>query len=129
MIRIESNETQELHNKAQEFLESIKPLLYTNECTFRESDKNLKFDKRYPLTHEQKIGIIKKLDASDCIMTEPNDNPRYKDSEVYAFVKDQILTIYGEEEPVTLYIKMYRSDLKSYDVVIVISFHEEGMFD
>ena len=57
--------------KAQAFLIQIKPLLATNECQFMQNEKNIAFDRLYPLKHEQ----------------------------------------------------------RTFDLVIVISFHEEGMYD
>ena len=127
MIRIEFDI--DLFEKAENFLKSIKPLLYTNDYTFRQHEKNLQFDRQYNLTNKQKINIIMSLEAKDCIKIEPNNNPRYKDSEVYVFLRDETLVIYGEEDQVKLYIKMYQSELPSYNKVIVISFHQEGVFD
>ena len=75
---------------------------------------------------ENLIGVVH-LEEHDCIKIEPNNNPRYTDSEVYVFSKDCKLFIYGEEEILTLYIKMYVQESSNYDVVIVISFHQEGM--
>ena len=72
--------------------------------------------------HEEKVNIIKSLEKHDCIKIEPNNNPRYTDSEVYVFSKDCKLFIYGEEEILTLYIKMYVQESSNYDVVIVIFF-------
>ena len=37
--------------------------------------------------------------------------------------------VYGENETHKLYIKMYLAETPSFDIVIVISFHEEGMYD
>ena len=94
-----------------------------------QSEKNISFDRCYPLTHEQKIDIIKTLVTEHCIKVEPNNNPRYAESEVYVFIQTLMLSIYGEEEEVTLYIKMYLNEEKHNDCVIVISFHAEGMYD
>lgn len=113
--------------KARLFLKKIKPILATNECIFRQSEKNREFDRCCPIMHEEKVNIIKSLEEHDCIKIEPNNNPRYTDSEVYVFSKDCKLFIYGEEEILTLYIKMYVQESSNYDVVIGISFHQEGM--
>lgn len=100
----------------------------TNDCKFEVSEKNREFDKRYPLKHEQKVDIIKGLSADDCIKIGPNDNKRYTDAEIYTFTKDVIIPAYGYDEEVRLYIKMYRLPEKTYDLVVVISFHEEGLY-
>lgn len=68
------------------------------------------------------------MTADDCTGIEPNDNPRYPEAEVYKFIKACHLNVYGEETDVTLYIKAYLREKQYYDLVIVISFHEEGMF-
>lgn len=74
--------------KARLFLKKIKPILATNECIFRQSEKNREFDRCCPIMHEEKVNIIKSLEEHDCIKIEPNNNPRYTDSEVYVFSKD-----------------------------------------
>lgn len=129
VIHIGNSLLPEDFEKARSFLTRIKPLLLTKECVFKQSEKNALFDRCHPLTHEQRVDIIKTLVAEDCVKIEPNNNPRYADSEVYAFIKTLPLTSYGEEELVTLYIKMYLNEQKHYDIVIVISFHPEGMHD
>ena len=129
VIRIGNSLLPEDLEKARSFLARIRPLLATKECLFKQSEKNILFDRCYPLTHEQKVNIIKTLAAEDCVKVEPNNNPRYAESEVYAFIKTLMLPSYGEEEEVTLYIKMYLNEEKHYDIVIVISFHSEGMHD
>ena len=117
------------YQKAEEFLKRIKPLLLTNECQFKKSYKNNAFDQQFNLRNEQKVEIIKSLTADDCVKIAPNDNPRYADSEVYQFIKCVELLVYGENETHKLYIKMYLAETPSFDIVIVISFHEEGMYD
>ena len=117
------------HEKAELFLKRIKPLLFTKEYTFAQRDKNIEFDRLYSLTDEQKAEIIKSLTPDDCISVEPNNNPRYPNAEVYAFIKGQQLLSYGEVEYVRLYIKMYLDEKKHNDMVIIISFHPEGMYD
>ena len=117
------------YKKAEEFLKRIKPLLATNDCQFKKSFKNTAFDRQFNLQNEQKIEIIKSLTAYDCIKIAPNDNPRYSESEVYQFIKCIDLLVYGENETRKLYIKMYLAEQPSFDIVIVISFHEEGEYD
>ena len=36
---------------------------------------------------------------------------------------------YGDKVSIDLYTKMYIEEKKTYDLVVVISFHEEGMID
>lgn len=116
------------YKKAEEFLKRIKPLLATNECQFKKSLKNTAFDQQFNLRNEQKIEIIKSLTADDCIKIAPNDNLRYADSEVYQFIKYVELLVYGENESHKLYVKMYLAEQTHFDIVIVISFHEEGEY-
>ena len=116
-------------NKAEAFLKRIKPLLATNECQFQISEKNKEFDSLYGLRDAQKIGIIKSLSVEDCIEIAPNNNSKYSEAEVYVFIKCVDLEYYGEAEPKSLYIKMYVAEGKNFDVVIVISLHEEGKYD
>ena len=91
--------------------------------------KNLDFDNQYNLTSDQKVGILKLLTETDCVKIGPNDNPLYPEAEVYAFIKTVRIDIYGEEEPVELYIKMYLNLKESKGPVVVISFHKEGSYD
>ncbi len=128
VIHIHSANVSELVRRAQDFLDRIKPVLSTNECTFQQNEKNKEFDRQYNLRHEEKIRLIRSLEAADCVKIDPNNNSRYADSEVYIFIKSYLLTVYGEEKPVRIYIKMYLAETKTYDYVIVISFHQEGMF-
>ena len=101
----------------------------TKECQFQVSMKNNEFDKQFNLKHDQKIDIIKSLACNECIKIEPNNSSRYMDAEVYVFIKSVELPVYGELEPIKLYIKMYLNEQTKYDIVIVISFHEEGLYD
>ncbi len=72
--------------------------------------------------------ILRSLTADDCTAIEPNNNSRYPDAEVYKFIKNCRLSVYGEDTDVKLYIKTYLREGKTRDIVIVISFHEEGMY-
>ena len=91
------------------------------------TEKNLIFERQYPLKNDQKIDMIKELTAEDCIDISPNDNHRYGGSEIYVFIRNFNIPAYGERENVKLYIKIYISETKTHDEVIVISFHQEGM--
>ena len=115
--------------KVKEFLAKIRPLLVSNECNFKPSEKNKDFDRKCPLKHEEKVNIIKSLIPEDCVKVEPNNNPRFEDTEVFVFIKCVEIVVYGETEPKKLYIKIYLREQKNYDNVIVISFHEEGLYD
>jgi hypothetical protein len=81
------------------------------------------------MTHNEKVGVIKSLKAEDCIKIGPNDNPLYPATEVYIFIKAATITVFGEEEQLNLYIKMYFLENGNRAPVIVISFHTEGMYD
>ena len=81
------------------------------------------------MTHQEKLEILRSLTADDCYQIEPNNNIRYKTDDVYKFFKELELIIFGELESMKLYLKMYIRELKTHDLVIVISFHEEGMHD
>lgn len=76
-----------------------------------------------------KIKVLGMLTAGDCTKIEPNNNPRYPDSEVFFFLKNIRIFVYGETEEPLVYIKMYVAELSMNDCVIVISFHKEGMHD
>ena len=115
---------------ATEFLEKIKPYLCTNMCYFKPSTKNKIFDRKYGLKHNEKVELIKSLTADDCIKIEPNNNPRYEDAEVFVFLKNDIeITIFGEPNSVSIYIKIYYLSTSQCDKIICISFHESGMHE
>ena len=101
----------------------------TGEFYIEPTEKNNYFDRKFSLTDQKKREILKSLTADDCYQIEPNNNPRYKTDEVYKFFKEVELIVFGEFESTTLYLKMYIRESKTYDMVIVISFHEEGMHD
>lgn len=117
------NLSEEQYANAKEFLKKCKPYLRTNDCDFRPSEKNRDFDRRARLTHDEKVRIIETLTADDCVKIEKNNNPSYPDAIIYVFILDVEL-----DETVKLYIKMYLVEEKNYAVVIVISFHDEGVF-
>ena len=104
-------------------------MLPTNQCIFGWSEKNKNFDYKYNLSHESKVKIIKSIGVDDCVDIRPNDNSRYPDALVFIFLKEAKLDAYGEVETVTLYIKEYIVNQNNMEMVVVISFHEEGLYD
>lgn len=119
----------EEYKKAEAFLAKIRPLLKTKDVTIKPTPKNKEFDREYNLTSDEKVKLLESLTAEDCTKIAPNDNPRYPDSEVYFFLKNIQVVVYGEPQNPCVYIKMYLAELPNYDNVIVISFHKEGMHD
>ena len=117
------------YKKAEAFLARIRPLLKTKDVTISQTYKNKEFDREYNLTSDEKNALLESLTAEDCTKIAPNDNPRYPNSEVYFFLKNIQVVVYGEPENPCVYIKMYLAELPNYDNVIVISFHKEGMHD
>lgn len=129
VIHISCTLSSEDYLKSSKFISRIKPLLNTGDFQIVLTEKNKLFDCKFPLTDQKKRDILRSLTADDCYQIEPNNNPRYQAAEVYKFLKNVDLLSYGEQVAVELYIKMYIKESKSYDMVIVISFHEEGMHD
>ena len=129
MIHISCILTPEDYTKAEAFIKRIKPLLSTGDFQIEKTEKNIMFDRQFSLTHQDKCEILKSLTADDCYKIEPNNNSRYQSSEVYKFFKEIELTVFGENETTRLYLKMYVKESKAYDMVIVISFHEEGLHE
>lgn len=117
------------YSKADAFIRKLRPMLRTGEFQIEQTEKNRCFDRRFSLTHEKKRDILKSLTADDCYQIELNNNPRYEAGDVYKFFKEVTLEVFGEAECVKLYLKMYVRETKTYDMVIVISFHEEGMHE
>lgn len=115
--------------KAEAFIKRIKPLLLTGDFQIEQTEKNKSFDREFSLTDQEKRDILKSLTADDCYQIEPNNNPRYKTDEVYKFFKEIEVIVFGELESTKLYLKMYIRESKTYDMVIVISFHKEGLHD
>ena len=127
IIKPDSSNIQE---RATNFLKKIYPLLATSDCQFQINEKNILFDREYPLTHKDKIKILKNLSGEDCIKVEPNTNSRYSSiAEVFVFIKSASIYQYGEKQNVEMYIKMYVEKRDFHDLVIVISFHKEGEFE
>ncbi len=93
------------------------------------SEKNKDFDRTHPLTDQQKKEVLKSLTTADRVGIAENDNPMYEEAEIYKFISTQDLIVYGEQIQVKLHIKMYITLAKFDEMVIVISFHKEGMYD
>lgn len=128
MFAIEKNWTMEEEREIDTFLSRAYALLSTGDYQIAPTEKNKQFDRKYPLTDSEKRMILKSLTKADCIAVEPN-NKRYEDGLVFKFVKDVLVDVYGEEEVVTVYFKQYIHEGGKFELVIVISFHEEGMHD
>ena len=112
-----------------EHLKRANALLVTNDFQIQMRDKNKRFERQYPLKNDQKVKILRSLKSEDCVDIAPNDNPRYPDNTVFKFIKKIEETFYGEKKEVTLYIKQYIVEKKDYELLMVISFHEEGDYD
>ena len=103
--------------------------MHTGQITFAKRNKNIEFDRKYNLKDAEKRKIIRELTVDDCIGIEPNDNPRYEDVEVYKFLKEISVSFFGENEVVKLYLKGYITVTGSIEMVVVISFHEDGIYE
>ncbi len=129
VIKIEIQLSDMERESVRVFLARVKSLLITGEYIIKPSWKNTEFDDKYALRDAQKREILKSLTVDDCIKIEDNTNARYDTATLFFFIKDVSIEAYGEVELVSLYLKMYIKETKTHDTVIVISFHEEGMYD
>lgn len=129
MICINNKLTSSQQEKANAFLDKVKALLPTNEFTVEQTFKNKEFAREYSFRNRDYKKVLLSLTKEDCISIESNDNPRYEDAEVYKFIKNTELNVFGEIEKLDIYIKMYIREYDSYNIVIIISFHKEGVFD
>lgn len=129
VIHISELLTESERKKAEEFLKRMKGLLVTGEYTIRPSWKNTEFDDEYPLREAQKRSVLGSLTINDCIKVEANTNQRYETAELFFFLKSATFMIYGEETTIKIYLKMYIRETRTHDMVIVISFHKDGLFD
>lgn len=129
MFVIERNWTENEIKEIDVFLGRAKALLATNDFIIKKTQKNIVFAKRYPMRHEVQADILKSLTRDDCIDVSPNTDERYADTLVFEFIKDVEILVYGEQEKVKLYIKQYIVDNKTHELITVISFHEEGMYE
>ena len=115
--------------RVQNFLKMAQSLYPTNQYTIIQNSKNKGFDNKYNLLSNQKLEILKSLNENDFVGIKKNDNKKYPDADMFIFIKDVTLDCYGIEEFVKLYIKAYIIDQGHMDMVIVLSFHEEGVYD
>lgn len=129
VIKIEIQLSDMERESVRVFLARVKSLLITGEYIIKPSWKNTEFDDKYALRDAQKRKILKSLTVDDCIKIEDNTNARYDTATLFFFIKDVSIEAYGEVELVSLFLKMYIKETKTHDTVIVISFHEEGMYD
>lgn len=129
MIKIEIQLSDMERESVRVFLARVKSLLITGEYIIKPSWKNTEFDDKYALRDAQKRKFLKSLTVDDCIKIEDNTNARYDTATLFFFIKDVSIEAYGEVELVSLFLKMYIKETKTHDTVIVISFHEEGMYD
>ena len=111
--------------EARKFLERVRSLLATNEFQISIRDKNQEFLEKYKIKDHKIKEMLLVLNGTDCIAIEPNNNPRYREARVYKFAKVYELDYFGDACIVTAYIKMYIVEEKTYDLVMVISFHED----
>lgn len=124
-----SNLSPQDYEKVVEFLAKIRPLIKTGDVIIEPTEKNRFFDRRYNMRHAEKLKVLETLTAEDCTKIEVNNNPRYPEAEVYFFLKNVEVVVYGEPMSPCVYIKMYTQEFSTYDIVVTISFHEEGMHD
>jgi hypothetical protein len=111
--------------EAQKFLERVRSLLATNEFQVSQRDKNQEFLEKYRIKERKIKEMLLALNGTDCNAIEPNNNPRYREALVYKFMKVYELDYFGDTCDVTVYIKQYIIEKKTYDLVMVISFHED----
>jgi len=111
--------------EAQKFLERVRSLLATNQFQVSQRDNNQKFLKKYRIKDQKIKEMLLALNGTDCTAIEPNNNSRYREALVYKFMKVYELDYFGDTCDVTVYIKQYIIEEKTYDLVMVISFHED----
>lgn len=113
----------------ENFLVRAKALLATKEFEIEPTEKNRIFKNKYPLKSDEQANLLKSLQVEDCVDFGPNDNSRFSESTVFTFIKTVELSNFGEPEMVCLYIKEYIMEQGRYEIVCVISLHEEGMHE
>jgi hypothetical protein len=111
--------------EVHKFLERVRSLLATNEFQISQRDKNREFLEKYKIKDHKIKEMLLALNDTDCIAIEPNNNPRYHEALVYKFMKLYELDCFGDTHNVLVYIKSYIVEEKTYDLVMVISFHED----
>ena len=109
--------------------ETSKGIISNQAVHVQDKRKNKLLDRKYNLRDSDKLKIMQSLTEVDCVEIRKNDNPRYPDADVFIFIKLVSLDSYGEPVEVNLYIKDYIIEEDNFEMVIVISFHEEGQHD
>ena len=115
----------DFYTEACDFLNRARALLATGDCEIAIRPENEEFTKKFGLKDATKRNMLMQLTPDDCVNISPNDNPRYAEATVYTFHKNYDIERYGEMENVPVYAKMYIRELSAYDIVIVISLHED----
>ena len=129
MFIISHSWTEDEYTYIERFLSHARALLFTKDFQIEPTEKNKRFSKKYPMKSDEQVRILKSLQVEDCVDFGPNDNPRYPDSTVFKFIKDIEINSFGEIETVCVYIKEYIIDKGCYEIICVISLHEEGMYE
>lgn len=112
------------HFLAQIFLKRVRSLLATNEFQLSMRDKNQDFVEKYKISYGKIKEMLLALDDIDCINVCSNNNPRYRNAIIYKFIKKYQLEYFGDICDIEVYIKLYIVMEKTYDLVMIISFHE-----
>ena len=97
----------------------------TNDFQISVRGKNKAFLDDYRIKTDKIKEVLLSLSALDCKAFEANNNQTYSESLIYIFLKECEFDRYGEPCKVMVYIKLYITNEKTYDQVIVISFHED----
>jgi len=113
-------------SEAQKFLERVRSRLVTNEYQVSKHYKNKDFLEKYKIKDYKLKEMLLALSGTDCISIEPNNNPRYPEATVYKFVKKYELDFFGAVCLIDVYIKLYIIEMQIYDLVMVISIHEDN---
>jgi len=91
---IASRLSDEQLEKVHIFLDKVRSLLATNDFVIKMNEKNIAFDRAFPIKDSQKKEILQSLTVDDCIAVEFNNNLRYEDSEIYKFLKNVDIYIF-----------------------------------
>ena len=71
----------------QSFLDRARALIPTGQCTFRITEKNKQFDRKYNMTDQQKRNVVRSLCIDDFVEIRLNEVPRYPEAELFVFCK------------------------------------------
>ena len=130
VIIIKSQLSDEEYRKTCAFLKRVSALLPTHQVRVEANrEKNRAFMKRLNLRQTDIERIIGSITADDCFRISQNNNSRYPDAEVYEFLPHVELMEYGETNLYTLYIKEYIVCDGSFEMLVIISLHEEGEYE